>query len=148
MIVYKSYIEQLRLVREPSDYKKVKITKSKDIYEYMKMMFSDSIEVHESMFCILLNRANNTIGWFMLSKGGVSGTVADVKIIAAEAVKALASSVIIAHNHPSGHVKPSEQDITLTEKIKQALLLLDISFLDHLIVTEESYYSFSDEGLL
>lgn len=142
MIVYKSYIEQLRLVREPSDYKKVKITKSKDIYEYMKMMFSDSIEVHESMFCILLNRANNTIGWFMLSKGGVSGTVADVKIIAAEAVKALASSVIIAHNHPS------EQDITLTEKIKQALLLLDISFLDHLIVTEESYYSFSDEGLL
>lgn len=148
MIIYKSYIEQLRLVREPSDYKKVKIQRSSDIYEYMKEMFSDSIDVHESMFCLLLNRANNTIGWFMLSKGGINGTTADIKIITLEAIKALASNVILAHNHPSGNIQPSNIDKTLTKQVKQALNLFMINLLDHLIVTEDDYYSFADNGEL
>lgn len=81
-----------------------------------------------------------------LFKGGISSTVVDVKLIIAEALKVLASGIILVHNHPSGEVKPSSADYALTEKIKKACVLLDISLLDHLIITRNNYYSFADEG--
>jgi DNA repair protein RadC len=143
---YKSYIEEISLVREPSNYKKVKITNSKDVYEYVKPFFKNSIDVYESAFCILLNRANNSIGWFKVSQGGIAGTFVDVKLVAIIAVKALASGVILCHNHPSGHSKPSGEDIKLTNKIKEGLLLLDIQLLDHIIITKDEYYSISDNN--
>ena len=97
---------------------------------------------------MLLNRANKTIGYAKISQGGVSGTVVDVKLIAKYAVESLASGVILAHNHPSGNLTPSHQDIALTRKVKEALTLLDSQLLDHVILSADGYKSFADEGIL
>lgn len=103
---------------------------------------------HEEFWVLLLNRANRLVKKKKISEGGVSGTVADPKIIFKLAVEELASAIIVAHNHPSGNPKPSESDITLTKKIKEAGKLLDISLLDHLIIAHDKYYSFADEGII
>lgn len=95
-----------------------------------------------------MNRSNNTIGYAKISQGGVAGTVVDVKIIAKYAIDTLASSVILAHNHPSGNTQPSRADKDITQKIKDSLKLFDISVLDHIILTEDEYFSFADEGLI
>ena len=94
---------------------------------------------------MLLNRANKILGIFTVSTGGVAGTVADPKVTFATALKGNASSIILAYNHPSGNLKPSEADRQLTNKLSQAGKLLDISVLDHLIITAEEYFSFADE---
>jgi DNA repair protein RadC len=103
---------------------------------------------HEEFFCILLNRANKVIKIDQVSKGGISGTVTDVRIILKNAVLLTASGVIVAHNHPSGNLNPSESDIKITSKIKEAGNLLDIQLLDHLIIYDSDYYSFADNGAL
>jgi len=97
---------------------------------------------------ILLNRANRVIGIFNLSTGGTVGTVAEPKLVFASSILRNASSIILAHNHPSGNLKPSTADTELTKKMKEAGKLLDIPVLDHLIVTSEGYYSFADEGII
>lgn len=145
---YKSFIPELKIISEPTDFKKVKITSSRDAYEYMKPFFSGSMEVYESMFILLLNRANNTIGYAKISQGGIAGTVVDCKIIAKYAVNSLASSLILGHNHPSGNIEPSEQDVRVTREIRSALELLDVKVLDHIILGETSYKSLADEGLI
>jgi DNA repair protein RadC len=88
------------------------------------------------------------LGIFEVSSGGVTGTVADPKLIFVAALKANACAIVISHNHPSGNLKPSQQDEQLTQKINQAGKFLDIKLLDHIIVTSEGYYSFADEGLI
>jgi DNA repair protein RadC len=97
---------------------------------------------------LLLNRANRITARERISTGGVSGTVVDAKIVFRKAVEGLASSVILCHNHPSGNLQPSQADLDLTRKLKQAGQVLDVCVLDHLIVAEGGYTSFSDEGLL
>ncbi len=125
------------------------ITSSKSAYEILlKAWDENKIEFVEQFKVLLLNRANKVLGVYEVSSGGVTGTVADPKLIFVAALKANASSLIIAHNHPSGNLKPSRQDEELTAKIKQAGEFLDIKVLDHLIVTPEAYYSFADEGIL
>jgi len=107
----------------------------------------DEIELLENFNILLLDRANRVLGFAHISKGGVSGTVVDAKIIFATALKARASAIILAHNHPSSNLRPSQADIELTTKLKAAGKVLDISVLDHLILTpDEKYYSFADEG--
>jgi len=103
---------------------------------------------HEEFWVIMLNRANRIIRMKRVSSGGISGTVADVKIIFKEAIDQMASALILAHNHPSGNRNPSEQDIRLTRKMKESGLLLDIPVLDHIIFAEDKYYSFADEAIL
>ena len=103
---------------------------------------------HEIFYVLYLNRANKIIHQEMISKGGVESTVADVRIIMKNALSHLASSICIAHNHPSGNLQPSMADRKLTEKVRQAAQLLDIKLLDHLIIGQQSYFSFSDSGLL
>jgi DNA repair protein RadC len=103
---------------------------------------------HEEFWLIFLNRANKVIKKQAVSKGGVSGTVVDAKMIFKPAVENLASSVILCHNHPSGNRTPSQEDITLTRKIKEAGRVLDISVHDHIIIANDTYYSFADEGFL
>ena len=103
---------------------------------------------HEEFFVIMLNRANEVIGKFQLSKGGISGTVVDPKLIFKQAIEQMASGIILCHNHPSGNIKPSEEDISLTKKIKEAGKMLDMNVLDHLIVAGNSYFSFADEGMM
>ncbi len=108
----------------------------------------DKIELQEQFKILLLNRANRVIGIYEVSSGGMSGTVADPKLIFAIALKAGASSIILCHNHPSGNLKPSQADIHLTNKLKEAGRFLDIEVMDHIILTSEGYYSFADETLL
>jgi len=103
---------------------------------------------HEEFFCIFLNRANKVIKVEQISKGGISGTVTDVRILFKTAVLKCASGLIVAHNHPSGNLNPSESDSKITAKIKEAGNLLDIQLLDHLIICNSDYYSFADNGLI
>lgn len=103
---------------------------------------------HEEFWIILLNRANMVIKKAPISSGGVSGTIADPKLIFKIALENLASGVILVHNHPSGNIKPSEADIQLTKKLKEGGRFLDVPVLDHLIFTNNQYYSFADEGKL
>lgn len=125
------------------------IKSSKDAYEVFKLLFNaDTLEWQEEMVLICLNRANKVIGYYKVSKGGMAGTVCDPKIIFTTALNCAASSIILAHNHPSGNLNPSPEDKRLTEKIKQSGNLLDITLLDHLIITDETFYSFADEGNL
>ena len=101
---------------------------------------------HEEFWTIYLNNANNILKTLQISKGGISGTEVDPRIVMQEAVVLKATQIILCHNHPSGSVKPSKADILLTEKIKQAADLLDISLVDHLVIHGERYYSFVEEG--
>lgn len=126
-----------------------KIISSKASEEYLRSVWDlDTIDLCESFYVIYLNRSNKVKCHLVASVGGVSGTVADIKIILATALKTLSSSIIVAHNHPSGNLKPSEADKQLTQKLKEACKLLEISLLDHLILTSEGYFSFADEGYL
>ena len=125
------------------------ITSSKEAYQvFLKAWDENKIEFVEQFKVLFLNKANKVLGIYDVSTGGVSGTVADPKVIFVAALKANCTGIIISHNHPSGNLKPSRQDEELTQKIKQAGQLLDIKLLDHLIVTSEGYYSFGDEGLV
>lgn len=125
---------------------KTAILSSNQIAEYLRTMIKDlSYEVFAVVF---LNQSNKVNHFEILSKGGITGTVADPRIILKKALEAGATSIILCHNHPSGSLKPSRADQELTIKIKEAAKLLDIKVLDHLIVSEQGYYSFADEGLL
>lgn len=123
-----------------------KIQSSRDAHEVLQTYISDSN--YEQFVAILLNRTNQVIKVAAISDGGVAGTVVDPKRLFKIAIESNASSVILGHNHPSGNVVPSNQDITLTNKLKTAGTYLDIAVLDHLIVGDEKYYSFADEGKL
>jgi DNA repair protein RadC len=126
----------------------VKITMAADAFKLLQPIFQEFVEHHEEFWIVLLNRANKVIGISQIGKGGIAGTVADPKIIFQCALKTNASSIVMAHNHPSGQLFPSQADIQLTNKIKDAGKLLDLQVLDHLIITAETFYSFQNEGLL
>lgn len=128
---------------------KKKVLHSKDIYEAIIPNWnSETIEYIEESKIVLLNRANVILGVYELSKGGISGTVVDLRIILAVALKCNASNIVLIHNHPSGNLQPSEQDKTITKKLREASKLLDLLLLDHLIISKEGYYSFADNGIL
>ena len=126
-----------------------KINASKDTYDVLIQNWDSSkIEFIEQFKAMFLNRANRVLGIMEISTGGVSGTVADPKVIFGAALKANASGLIVAHNHPSGNLKASQSDIDLTRKLKEGGKLLEIQLLDHVIVTTEGYFSFADEGFI
>lgn len=136
-----------RNVVKPSQ--RPRVTSSKEGYDLLLSSWDeDRIEFVEEFKILLLNTANKVLGIFEVSKGGVAGTVADPKLIFMAALKTNASAIILSHNHPSGNLKPSPQDLSLTNKIAEGGKLLDIRVLDHLIVTTGGYYSFADEGIL
>lgn len=125
----------------------VTIKSSKTAAEVMRGMFNaDQMAWTEEFIMICLNAACNVIGYYKVSRGGMCATVADVRVIAQVALQSCATSVIIAHNHPSGSTKPSDADKQMTKKIRDGLQTLEIRLIDHLIITEDSFYSFSDEG--
>jgi DNA repair protein RadC len=126
-----------------------KIDGSRDAFNILKESWDESrIELVEQFKVMLTNRANKVLGILEVSTGGISGTVADPKLIFAAGIKAGASGFIVAHNHPSGNLKPSQADIELTKKLREGGKYLEIQLLDHLIITTEGYYSFADEGLI
>ena len=124
-----------------------KISGSRGVYNYVLPLWPD-IEYRESFAILLLSRGMKILGLSWVSLGGVSGTVADAKLIFQTALKANASSIILLHNHPSGTLLPSDADRRITEKIKTAGRFLDIDVPDHVILTSESYFSFADDGCM
>jgi len=122
------------------------ILSSKDAYNLMRRHLIDLN--HEEFWIILLGRSSKVLGKELISKGGLSGTVADPKIIFHIALQHQASGIILIHNHPSGNLKPSQLDISLTKRLSEAGRMLDIQILDHLIIGDTGYYSFGDESLL
>jgi DNA repair protein RadC len=123
-----------------------KISSSRDVFDLFHPDLSEAN--YEAFWILLLNRANRVIRKINISEGGISGTVADPKKIFKMALEFNASSVILCHNHPSGNIRPSEADIKLTRKMKEAGILLDLPVLDHLIIGGNTYYSFADEGMM
>lgn len=153
MKTYSRTIPEYKLKKIPTNLKKCKITSSKDARDYISQFYFDDIEIYESFFALLLNRANNTIGYVKVSQGGISGTIADPVLIAKYAIESLASGIIIAHNHPTGNIQPSDNDIQLTKSIKKGLEYFQINLLDHVILsgdhnTKTDYYSFADENIM
>jgi len=148
MKTYQTTFPELTIKKNKSDFAQVKIKLSSDAANVMRQFYFDDIEIFESFFILLLNRANNTIGYVKISQGGCISTVVDVKLIAKYALDSLAQGVILCHNHPSGNLQPSDGDKSMTDRIKQVLDLFQCNVLDHIILTKEGYYSFADEGLL
>jgi DNA repair protein RadC len=122
------------------------VSSSKDIAQYLQTLLKDFR--HEVFGVLFLNRANKINHFEIVSEGGITGTVADPRIILKKALETDAVSLVLCHNHPSGNLKPSKADQLLTQKIKQAASYFDITVLDHVIVSNEGYYSFADEGIL
>ena len=125
---------------------RLKITSSKSVYEYMRSTLLD-LE-HEEFHILLLNRANEIMRRELVSIGGLSGTVADGKVIFKKALDFGAHAIILVHNHPSGQLKPSEMDIKLTKKLSEFGNCIDLPVLDHLIFTDNGYFSFADTGMI
>ena len=125
----------------------VKVSCSIDAERIFRNIWSN-LNYKESFYALYLNRANKVLGYLLISLGGISGTVVDVRCIYQAALKASCSGLILAHNHPSGNSEPSDSDIKITKKLKEAGALLDIRLLDHLILLPEGYTSLADEGIL
>ena len=126
-----------------------KISGSRDAFNILRENWDDGkIEFVEQFKAMLTNRANKVLGILDVSTGGVTGTVADPRVIFAAAIKAGACGLIVAHNHPSGNLIASQSDIELTKRLKEAGRILEVQLLDHIIVTTEGYFSFADEGMI
>lgn len=126
---------------------KIKITKGEEAYKVLLDSWDiNTIELQEEFKVLLLNKANEVLGIYPLSKGGITGSVVDLRLIFSVALKCNATGIIICHNHPSGNLKPSVADINLTKKIKECSSLLDITLIDHLIISKGGFYSFINSG--
>jgi DNA repair protein RadC len=133
--------------RQAMNYReKAIMTSSNDVANYLQSLLKDYR--HEVFAVLFLNRANKINHFQIVSEGGITGTVADPRIILKKALEEDAVCMILCHNHPSGSLKPSSADVELTRKIKEAAKFFDIKVMDHLIVSDAGYYSFSDEGIL
>lgn len=141
-------IVEYKLKKIPTDIPKEKLNWSGAIERYVRKFYSDDIGIYESFFILLLNRNMETIGYAKISQGGIVGTVVDLKIIYQYVVQSMASAVIICHNHPSGNLNPSKHDIKITKAISIGLKQVCNSILvDHIILTEEGYFSFKENEI-
>ena len=147
--LFKTFVRELRMNYGVVSYTDCnKVSSSLDACQILRDVWSSDLSHREAFYILCLNRANKVIGYALISLGGVSGTVADPKVIFSTALLANASSIILAHNHPSGNTEPSAADQALTKKLIQAGSFLDIQVLDHLIITPDTYLSFADENLM
>ncbi len=127
----------------------IKITSSYETYSELKRIWNDDIDLRERFIVLYLNRQNQIHGFYTVGIGGIAGVSVDVKLAILPALRSMSSGIILAHNHPSGNLNPSQADKQVTKKIKEAAKLFDIVVLDHLILTPDNgYYSFADEGLI
>lgn len=144
-----SKIAEIQISYIPNFQADYKIENSRKSFELMLEEWNENtLQMQEEVKLLLLNRSNKVLGVYCLAKGGISGCIVDVRIILSVALKSLATGIILVHNHPSGNLKPSQDDLKITQKLKESCKLLDITLLDHLIITKDSYFSFVDEGLL
>ena len=136
------------LTAKKQDFESVKIISSKDSYEFARKFYHEDILIYESSFIMLLNSANNAIGYAKISQGGVCSTQIDIRLVAKYAIDSISAGVIFVHNHPSGNLKPSREDEQLTKRMKDAMGLLGVRLMDSLIISDTGYLSMSDEGIL
>lgn len=151
MIIYKKKLQELKLKMVATEYNRIKISNYNVLYNAIYPLFDhDTIGYKEEVIVMYLNRSNNNIGFSKHSMGGMNHSIIDIRVIAVEALKCGASAVALAHNHPSGSLEPSDSDRTITKKLKEALKLLQIDVLDHIIVSPEkdNCYSFLENDLL
>lgn len=141
-------LSRIAAVPKGSGFERKSITSSIHAADFARQFYYEDMSIFESVFIILLNRANQTIGWAKISQGGIDSSVMDIRIIAKYALDTMATGVILVHNHPSGNAVPSMADRKHTERVKDALGLLEVQLLDHIILTEDKHYSFCDEGIL
>jgi DNA repair protein RadC len=142
-------LNEVKMVyRNPQLKLKPLVATSAEAYNLLLDCFDATMDMREEFWMLMLDRGNRAKCVFRVSEGGLHGTVADPKMIYAAALKSLASSIILAHNHPSGQLRPSEEDIRLTKKLVEAGRYLDLPVNDHLIMTRQGYYSFADNGML
>lgn len=123
-----------------------KLVCSRDVYEEFAPILADLN--HEETWALLTDRSNQVVSTLQVSRGGISGTVVDIRLILREALARYASGIFLAHNHPSGNPKPSLEDTKITRKLKEAALWMDVALMDHIIVCGDTYYSFADEGII
>lgn len=138
-IVYKTIVKKCDRVKVSSGY---------EAQEVLRKYYEDVMEYREAMYVLYLNRANHVLGIKLISLGGASGILCDPKLIMQGALKVNCQAFIISHNHPSGNTKPSESDIQLTKKLVSIGNLMDLPLLDHIIMTQESYLSMKEEGII
>lgn len=142
-------VSEIKVSYSSSGDKKIKVTKSEDVWQVALNHWDlNIIEYQEEVKALLLNRANRVLGIYDVSKGGTASCIVDIKVILTVALKSNSHSVLLIHNHPSGNLKPSESDKSLTQKLKEACKIVDLVLLDHLIITKDSYFSFADNGIL
>lgn len=126
-----------------------KVSNSADSYNIVTNIWNlSTIQIQEEVKVLLLNDALMVLGSYSLSKGGISSSIVDIRLVLSVALKAIATGIILVHNHPTGNLKPSKADLDITKKLKSACDVMGINLLDHLIISKESYFSFADEGLL
>lgn len=130
------------------EFKQEIITDSKSAQLYARNFYFDDISIYESVFIILMNNAGKTIGYSKISQGGVCQSVVDVRIVAKYAIESLSASIILVHNHPSGSLKPSREDINIAKRLTEALNIFGIKLLDSIIITEDGFTSMNDEGMM
>lgn len=150
MIKKTDRVAEISISYQPAISNKPIVTSSLDSYNALEPFFpKETLALQERFVTMYLNRQNRVLGVYELSKGGITGTVVDIRILLSIALKSAATGIILAHNHPSGNLQPSVADKSLTQKVKEACKYMDINLLDHLIISPtEKYLSFSDEGFL
>lgn len=150
MEILKEDICRVKLVREKINCSRDSIKSSTDAAGFIRTLITDGIDIFETGILLLLNQRNSILGYAVLSVGGINGTVFDIRLVLKYAIDCLATGVILAHNHPSGNINASQADINTTKKIKEALKLVDIQLLDHVVLSgiDDLFTSLADEGLL
>ena len=149
MLEENNFVSEISVSYSPTFKRKFKITETKDAHKVLRKMWDTQLINVQEQFCVLfLNNLNEVIGFRCLSSGTLTASLVDLKILFGLACKSLSSGIIIAHNHPSGGLEPSPADFAVTNKIKQAGLMLDIKLLDHIILTQDDYYSFLNNDLI
>lgn len=140
-------VSEIKVSYTNKNQEKIKIENSNQLYELAISIWNNkNIELQEEVKVLFLNRNNIVLGYYSLAKEGISACLVDIRIILSVALKANASAIVVIHNHPSSNPNPSKSDWDLTERIQQACMLLDLVFVDHLVITKETYFSFADKG--
>ena len=144
-----STVGEVELSYKPKFKNLHKIVSSEDAYKYLLPTYKEGTICYKEYFKVLfLNQANQVLGYTLISEGGITETSVDVRVILQAALLTNSMALVLAHNHPSGNLRPSRQDMEITKQVKEAAKLIRITVIDHLILTDAGYYSFSDEGQL
>jgi DNA repair protein RadC len=149
MKTFKSKLREVSAVyKSHQSIENIKVSSSQDVNDFIRNVYPVTINIREAMMVLYLNNSNRTVGYSVASIGGITGTLVDIRLVLRDALLTQSTSLILVHNHPSGNLEPSQADLSLTDKVRKAALTMDIKLLDHLILTEDRFYSFSDFGKL